>query len=1144
MRLPHSLPAWSTTVLLFTSLPARAFDTGVSVGENVSVDPNMGLMRFTIPLTAPEGFPGVSPELSLRYASASGSGVVGMGWTMTHPTIERMTMRGVPRYDETDLFVADGGNELVRVSDGASPMEPAIYRKRFESDFTRFRWHERQGGRGGYWEAQYADGRRGFFGADAQGRPVPSAVEAGRDGTFKYHLVELLDVHDHRMVMSYVKDGAISLLSEVSYVFTSATPTYRMQLAYEGRSDAVSDAKPGFERRLTQRLSEVRVTTRGRPLRRFALRYQPDAATGRRTRLARVQTFGADGELYPIVHSFDYSRGLGAQCESADCGRPLLVTMVGDQGLGVAFQSGTTNLVDINGDALPDLVDAATTQVRHRFFLNQLGSDGSHGFTAPQTSAVGEVSDFALGNPRVQFIDVNGDGFTDLLRGGAADQRVLINRGAGDWAEALALNGTSAFTGADAELRFMDYDNDMDVDMLRSTDTQTFVFENDGNFEFTGRETERLGVAFSENLQFSDVNGDGLLDVVRLQPNQLQYKLNFGRGRFSPRFETVSHPFGAGEIAQALIEDLDSDGFADIVVVSGNTVRYVLSRSGEAFDPVQSLSQVGGEALPNREITTTVLAADMNGNGSIDIVWVGGTGSVRYLDLFPVRSHLLTRIENGLGRVTDIEYQPSVEQRALSREEGQPWVHPLPYPMVVVSRTDEFDLLTNVSDVVEFRYRDGFYDGLERQFRGYAEVRRRHPGDPSQEEGRTLSRFDVGIVAPHLNGKLLLETRESGGRVIDETTRSYGDDTTCPVAEVPSPAALAQLGRRAVRFPCEIEKVTVVQEGLTPDRWVTTRTTRGYEDGYGNVTREVNEGVVAVGGGACEACTRPSGTFGAPCGSQCLGEESFEETTFVPVSNAGGRWLLGKAARTRRFGTEANADGFFSEEINFYDGEAFEGLSEGQLTKGLLSRQTRRIDDAKVITTERQRFDRHGNPVDRLDPLGTPGGAAHRRTYAYDEDGLRLTRVDLFNEAHGEAYQLRQEMQYDLLFDKVTLATAWMLVEGGGVTTSRDLTAYSYDSFGRVSSILRPGGDSGAAPTVEIAYELGSPTTRLITRRRSEVGGRLDLESIACLDGRGRRFQTRTKTAEGAYTVDGFTVFNLRSEPLRVFQSYTGGAAG
>ena len=202
------------------------------------------------------------------------------------------------------------------------------------------------------------------------------------------------------------------------------------------------------------------------------------------------------------------------------------------------------------------------------------------------------------------------------------------------------------------------------------------------------------------------------------------------------------------------------------------------------------------------------------------------------------------------------------------------------------------------------------------------------------------------------------------------------------------------------------------------------------------------------------------------------------------------------------------------------------------------------MDDQRQISVVRQRFDRHGNAVETLDPLATIGEPTHRRAYTYDEDGLRVVQVDIFNQApDGTPYRLRRELQYDLLFDKVTLATAWMKVEGDNAVTSRDPTAYTYDVFGRVSSFIRPG-DTSASPTFEFAYDLGSPNTRLVTRQRSQPGGPLDIEKIKCVDGRGRTYQSRTRIKDGEYIVDGFAIFNLRSQQIKAFQSYTSNSAG
>ena len=172
-----------------------------------------------------------------------------------------------------------------------------------------------------------------------------------------------------------------------------------------------------------------------------------------------------------------------------------------------------------------------------------------------------------------------------------------------------------------------------------------------------------------------------------------------------------------------------------------------------------------------------------------------------------------------------------------------------------------------------------------------------------------------------------------------------------------------------------------------------------------------------------------------------------------------------------------------------------------------------------------------------------PAATQHRRTYAYDEDGLRLVQVDVLNRDDAGPYRLRRQMQYDLLFDRVTLSSEWILVEGDRAVTSSDPTAYGYDAFGRTSSILKPGGDSGASPTLEFEYDLGNPTSRIITRRRSEVGGPTDIETVSCVDGRGRPYQTRRRTSDGEYTVDGFSIFNIRSQLVRSFQSYDSSSA-
>ena len=49
------------------------------VGDDVSINPNMGGMSHSIAINLPSGFVGASPSLGLSYSSSAGASVVGMG---------------------------------------------------------------------------------------------------------------------------------------------------------------------------------------------------------------------------------------------------------------------------------------------------------------------------------------------------------------------------------------------------------------------------------------------------------------------------------------------------------------------------------------------------------------------------------------------------------------------------------------------------------------------------------------------------------------------------------------------------------------------------------------------------------------------------------------------------------------------------------------------------------------------------------------------------------------------------------------------------------------------------------------------------------------------------------------------------------
>ncbi|WP_428268296.1 RHS repeat-associated core domain-containing protein, partial [Haliangium sp.] len=435
----------------------------------------------------------------------------------------------------------------------------------------------------------------------------------------------------------------------------------------------------------------------------------------------------------------------------------------------------------------------------------------------------------------------------------------------------------------------------------------------------------------------------------------------------------------------------------------------------------------------------------------------------------------------------------------------------------------------------------GFYDSREKRFRGFERSESRLLSDASQEAGLTVSEYDVGFDDVYFNGRLRSQTVYSGldeaGKPLQTQRMEYDE---CALAEVPTTGLAFP-----VRSICMTGQTTIAQEGAAEAEWVTLRSEYDYDD-YGNAIAVRELGVVHRGppeaAQACAPCARDESVFGAACGATCTGDESFTEIDYIaPGAATGGRWILGRAVRERRYGVAGGAAGGETSEVTtYYDGPDFVGLPAGQLDEGLVTRVEARVraGSDETIALVRNRYDQHGNVIETMDPNGSLERAnSHRRVREYDGLGLNLRRTELLLEDDDGPYRLRQEFGYEPLFNKVSESTATMLVVGGEVKSARNSRFYRYDAFGRLHQLIRPG-DSQDAPSMEVAYELADPATAIITRRRSQAGGELDIESIRCLDGRGREIQRRTRLAEDSYQVTGFTEYNKRGAAVRIFEPY------
>lgn len=457
-------------------------------------------------------------------------------------------------------------------------------------------------------------------------------------------------------------------------------------------------------------------------------------------------------------------------------------------------------LMDIDSDSLPDLLATAPGlyKGKHGLFLN--GRTGDLGFAAAQGMGVSGVSGvdeavLSLGNTNVSPLDPDGDGTIDLLHMPAVKRYSIFTPQ--KQGSAFSWVGRTISTAQDqdpkidltrsaARVARADVNGDGLVDLVFSsaTELQTFFAlgrlpggdTQFGHGELTSTTTADLStepvatclpwsaqpIRFDDpEVRMTDMNGDGLPDIVRLRAGQVLYWPGRGNGywgtgeRDDCRAGTfaqdhhilVANPPQFGTTINGGLElgDVNADGLADLVEFRTNAVDIYVNEDGERFADRVTLTNVPFKPSTSRYVQIT----DIDGSGTPDLLW-GRAYEYRYLDLTGgVRPYLLTRVENGLGKVTELDYSSSTELMLAARKAASPWKRDLPLTTPVVIRSTVRDQLEKVGRspgkyVTEYTYRDPLFDGRQREFRGFESADSRTLGDDNNPSVTTRSTFLLG----------------------------------------------------------------------------------------------------------------------------------------------------------------------------------------------------------------------------------------------------------------------------------------------------------------------------------------------------------------------------------------------------------------
>jgi RHS repeat-associated protein len=157
-----------------------------AIDEKFRVNATNGTVSLSISLPLSKSRSDFAPALSLDYNSGGGNGVFGLGWSLTHPAIQRKTDKRLPDYDdaaEGDVFVLSGQEDLVPLLLDAgggnwtadafvAPTGEAVkrYRPRIEGAFARIERITPAGAATFYWKITSKENVATIYGRSAAAR--------------------------------------------------------------------------------------------------------------------------------------------------------------------------------------------------------------------------------------------------------------------------------------------------------------------------------------------------------------------------------------------------------------------------------------------------------------------------------------------------------------------------------------------------------------------------------------------------------------------------------------------------------------------------------------------------------------------------------------------------------------------------------------------------------------------------------------------------------------------------------------------------------------------------------------------------------------------------------------------------------------
>ncbi|MBI4706342.1 MAG: hypothetical protein HY761_00225 [Candidatus Omnitrophica bacterium] len=1083
---------------------STSFNT--SVLKSFQSDPFTGRASFSVSISVPVGRKGIQPNIALTYASGSGNGILGVGWSLELGSIQRSTKRGTPKYDSTDTFIFNslGSNqELVNIGGNE-------YRTKIEGSFSKFTFD------GTSWVITDKGGTKYYFGQDEASRQINSK------GIFSWNLNKVVDLQTNFLEIEYFVDQGQIYPVKVKYTGNQSQnlePLCEVHFVFTDRADYSFNYRSGSKVVTAKRLTEIKSKFRSNIINQYKIEYLEEQNARPLSLIKQITLFDASSNnSYPPVvftyqelnPSFTDIQQLPILRRSDD---PLRNS---EEYSFFRYQSENkvfSTMLDINSDGLVDWIQRKNNSPYTNYSV--LLNNGS-GFNEPLGwgPLLGDLAEGAVewsndGLYRdLGVLDINGDSladrvyykindpryqvqlntglgfdnfytyFSQLYGGGEAYDCITGISSNGIRSETMDINGDGFADKVMATRNGSPY-NSMDVQLNNGSSFGQIikwpVSWEDSRLTSEGWNYLRASSGNTTLLTILDINGDGLPDRVMRKYDApytgFDVQLNNGSGFDKPVVwgpllyncgpEASSPEWSDNGLYKRLaLIDMNGDGLPDRVHYEDGDNKYeVQLNNGHGFEATyvywtnigsrgQEFDCITGYSVGPYGVRADVF--DINGDGLPDKLTNKITGAPydyveARLNNNPVPAGYLKEISNGIGGSVAVTYKP-YKGKDNSTYDPQKL---LPFCVWVVDSITQNSGFEQPINTHSFKYDSGFFDFKDREFRGFGYAKTTDSEGTSSES--YFKQDSIFKARPYKQ-----EVKDKDNKLYSKTENTWQSVELYP----------------GVNLPYLVQTDNYVYDPDNSDNYKQTRVKYEY-DSYGNPKKVISEGEVNV-----------------------IGDEKTQVTEYIYNTTD---WIISCPKSTTLLDKNQTK---VSEKRFYYDNHA--SLDEIP-AKGILSKEESYLKDPikntqKYISSS-YAYDSYGNLTSSTDALG--------RITSIVYDTVQFSYPVQTTNALGKSVKTVYYGINDSLQDAITGSGL-----PGQVKFTEDYNTQKnyniYDSLGRITKAIGPL-DSEDSPGAIYEYDLSSQPIKVVRKVKVDYSAQpAYLTSYSFYDGLGRVIEDKT----------------------------------